>query len=270
MNRLAGKIAVVTGAASGIGAMTAAALAREGALTVIADMNESGAQAQAATLRALGCEATAVSLNLAEESSVANMVAFAVERYGGLDVLCNNAADTKLSSERDAPIESMDTEVWDAILRVNLRGSMLACRYAIPRLRARGGGSIVNISSGAGVVGMAMLTSSAYAVSKAGIITLTQYIATQHGKESIRCNAIAPGLVVTPATESFANGPVGAMMLKHHLTPRLGRPADIAAAVTYLASDDAAFVTGHVLHVDGGMSAHAPFYADAFSPRSTG
>jgi NAD(P)-dependent dehydrogenase (short-subunit alcohol dehydrogenase family) len=165
----------------------------------------------------------------------------------------------------------MDPAVWDAILQVNLRGTMLACRHAIPRLRARGGGSIVNIASGAGVVGMAMTSATAYAASKAGIITLTQYVATQHGKEGIRCNAVAPGLIVTPATEStYADGPVGDMMLRHHLTPRLGKPADIAAAVAYLASDDSAFVTGHVLAVDGGLSAHAPFYADsvAFARRA--
>jgi NAD(P)-dependent dehydrogenase (short-subunit alcohol dehydrogenase family) len=216
--------------------------------------------------RAAGHIATPARLDLADEDSIRAMIRLAVEQFGGLDILCNNAADTRLSSTRDAPVETMDNAVWDAIMQSNLRGTMLACRHAIPALRARGGGAIVNIASGAGVVGMAMLTSSAYAVSKAGIITLTQYVATQHGKENIRCNAIAPGLIVTPSTEkTYADGPVGAMMLRHHLTPRLGRPADIAAAVLYLASDEAGFVTGHILNVDGGLSAHAPFYADAFS-----
>lgn len=266
MAGLHGKVAIVTGAASGIGAGIAARLAREGAQTIVADVDAAGAEAHAARLVAAGGNALAVRVDLADEASVRATIEFAVEKCGGLDVLCNNAANTRLSSTADSPVEAMDTAVWDAIMQVNLRGTMLACRYAIPALRARGGGSIVNISSGSGVVGQAMMTASAYAASKAGVITLTQYVATQHGKEGIRCNAITPGLIVTPATEStYANGPVGDMMLRHHLTPRLGRPDDIAGAVAYLASDDAGFVTGHVLAVDGGLSAHAPFYADVVS-----
>jgi len=267
MTRLAGKIGIVTGAASGIGAETALGLAREGARVVVADINQQGAEERAARIREAGYVATAVRLDLADEDSISAMIRFAMDHFGGLDILCNNAANTQLSASGDAPIETMDNAVWDAIMQTNLRGTMLACRHAIAALRARGGGAIVNIASGAGVVGMAMLTSSAYAVSKAGIITLTQYVATQHGKENIRCNAIAPGLIVTPATEkTYAEGPVGAMMLRHHLTPRLGRPTDIAAAVVYLASDEAGFVTGHILNVDGGLSAHAPFYADTYRP----
>jgi NAD(P)-dependent dehydrogenase (short-subunit alcohol dehydrogenase family) len=151
-------------------------------------------------------------------------------------------------------------------MHINLRGTMLACKYAIPHLRAQGGGSIINISSGAALSGS--LAYTAYGVSKAGIITLTQYVATQHGKEGIRCNAIAPGLIVTPAAEGrYAQGEFREMMLRHHLTPRLGTPADIAAAVTYLASDRAAFITGQVISVDGGLSAHTPFYADFNSSR---
>jgi NAD(P)-dependent dehydrogenase (short-subunit alcohol dehydrogenase family) len=147
-------------------------------------------------------------------------------------------------------------------MRVNLRGTMLACKFAIPHLRSRGGGAIVNISSGAALAGASGYT--AYAVSKAGIVTLTQYLATQHGKEGIRCNAVAPGLIVTPATEStYASGGVGAMMLRHHLSRRLGRPADVAAAVVFLASDEAEFINGHLLCVDGGLMAHQPYYADA-------
>lgn len=264
MARLQGKVAIVTGAASGIGASIAERLAREGAKTVIADLDLAGAQARSAQLVAAGLDVLAVHVDLADEISIRAMIEFAVTAGGGLDVLCNNAANTRLSSTADAPVESMDTAVWDEILKVNLRGTMLACRHAIPRLRGRGGGAIVNIASGAGVVGMAMTSATAYAASKAGVISLTQYVATQHGKEGIRCNAIAPGLILTPATEEvFGDSPAGAMMLRHHLTPRLGKPADIAAAVAYLASDDAAFVTGHILAVDGGLSAHAPFYADA-------
>ena len=261
MAKLEGMVAIVTGAASGIGAGCAARLAREGARVVVADISSDGAKAQAARLRADGGEASACVADIGDEASVAAMIGFAVEKYGGLDILVNNAADTKLSSTRDVAVESTDIAVWDGIMRVNLRGTMLCCKHAIPRLRARGGGSIVNMCSGAGLTGA--LSHSAYGASKAGVASLTQYVATQHGKEGIRCNAIAPGLIVTPATaDTYASGGVAEMILAHHLTPRLGTPEDIAATVVFLASRDSAFVTGQVLCVDGGLLAHAPYYAD--------
>jgi NAD(P)-dependent dehydrogenase (short-subunit alcohol dehydrogenase family) len=188
------------------------------------------------------------------------MISFAVERFGGLDILDNNAADTRLSATRDVGVEHTDIQVWDTLMRINLRGTMIACKAAIPRMRARGGGSIINMSSGSGLTGA--LAPTAYGVSKAGIIMLTQYVATQHGKEGIRCNAIAPGLIVTDAASSYASGPFGEMMLRHHLTPRLGTPGDIASAVAFLASDEASFITGQVISVDGGLLAHAPYHAD--------
>ena len=267
--RLQGKVAIVTGAASGIGAETAARLAREGAAVVVADINLSGAQQHAAQLAQSGGVAAAVGVDLGEERSIAAMIDFAVGHFGGLDILDNNAADTRLSSTRDVGVEHTETDVWDALMRINLRGTMLACKYAIPRMRARGGGSIINMSSGSGLTGA--MAPTAYGVTKAGIITLTQYVATQHGKEGIRCNAIAPGLIVTPTTASnYATGAFGEMMLRHHLTPRLGTPADIASMVAFLASDEAAFVTGQVICVDGGLLAHAPYYADLMQMKSCG
>jgi NAD(P)-dependent dehydrogenase (short-subunit alcohol dehydrogenase family) len=259
--RLPGKVAIVTGAASGIGAETATRLAREGAAVVVADINLSGAEQRVAAITAAGNVAAAVRVDLSDEQSITEMIAFAVSRFGGLDILDNNAADTVLSSTRDVGVEHTDTQVWDTLMRINLRGTMLACKVAIPRMRARGGGSIINMSSGSGLTGA--LAPTAYGVSKAGIVMLTQYVATQHGKEGIRCNALAPGLIVTPATAStYAAGPFGEMMLRHHLTPRLGTPADIASAVVFLASDEAAFITGQVISVDGGLLAHAPYHAD--------
>jgi NAD(P)-dependent dehydrogenase (short-subunit alcohol dehydrogenase family) len=264
MSRLASKFAIVTGAASGIGAEIARALAAQGASVVVADLNAEGAAAHAAALRAQGLTADSIRADIGDEASLAALFDFAVRTMGGLDILCNNAADTLMSSTRDGVVERMSSEVWDATMRVNLRGTMLACKFAIPHLRFRGGGAIVNISSGAALAGASGYT--AYAVSKAGIVTLTQYLATQHGKEGIRCNAIAPGLIVTPATEStYASGEVGARMLRHHLSRRLGRPADIAAAVVFLASDEAEFINGHLLCVDGGLMAHQPYYADGIA-----
>src|SRR5882724_5441395 len=228
--RLEGKVAIVTGAASGIGAETATRLAQEGAAVVVADINLAGAEQVVARIIQTGAAAAAVRVDLSDEQSITQMVSFTVERFGGLDILDNNAADTRLSATRDVGVEHTDVEVWDTLMRINLRGTMLACKAAIPRMRARGGGSIINMSSGSGLTGA--LAPTAYGVSKAAIISLTQYVATQHGKEGIRCNAIAPGLIVTPSTtSSYASGPFGEMMLRHHLTPRLGRPEDIASMV---------------------------------------
>ena len=268
-SRLKAKAAIVTGAASGIGAATAAALAGEGADVVLADINLEGAREQAARIVSDGGQAAAVAVDLGDPASIEAMIHFTVERFGGLDILDNNAADTHLSATRDVGVVHTEIDVWDSLMRTNLRGTMLACKYAIPAMRARGGGSIINMSSGSGMTGA--LAPTAYGVSKAGIITLTQYVATQHGKEGIRCNALVPGLIVTPSTaQSFAAGPFGEMMLRHHLTPRLGKPADIAAAVVFLASDDAAFITGQAICVDGGLLAHAPYHADLVAARDRG
>jgi len=227
----------------------------------VADINLEGAQQRVASIQAEGGQAAAVRLDLGDEASVAAMIEFTIATFGGLDVLHNNAADTRLSSTRDAPLESLDLAVWDDIFRINLRGTMLATKLALPHLRARGGGSIVMTSSGAGNAGA--LSHTAYGVSKAALNMLVQYVATQHGKQGIRCNAIAPGLIVTPATAAnYASSGIGDIMLAHHLTPRLGTPADIAEMVLFLASDASAFVTGQVLNVDGGMFAHAPYTAE--------
>ena len=264
--RVEGKRALVTGAGGGIGAACAMALAREGAAVAVADIDLSAAERQAAALVAEGWRAVALQVDLGDEASVIAMVEAAVEQLGGLDILHNNAADTHLSSTRDMPVERVDTEVWDTLLRVNLRGTMVACRAAIPHLRQRAG-AIVNTSSGAALAGA--LSHSAYSASKAAINSLTQSIAAQHGKEGIRCNAIAPGLVVTAATqERYAASGVGDIMLRHHLTPRLGQPEDIAAAVVFLASDEAAFITGQVISVDGGLLSHQPYVADFMARRA--
>lgn len=259
--RVAGKLALVTGAGGGIGSACALALAREGAAVAVADINLEAAQRTAVQVEQAGGRAVALRVDLGDEASVTAMVNDAAQALGGLDILHNNAADTRLSGTRDMPVERVDTTVWDDILRINLRGAMVASRAAIPHLRQRGGGVILNTSSNAALAGA--LSHSAYSASKAAINSLTQSIATQHGKENIRCNAISPGLIVTPATqESYAASGVGEMMLRHQLSPRFGRPEDIAAAVLFLASDEAAFVTGQILCVDGGSLAHQPYVAD--------
>lgn len=265
MGRVAGKVAIVTGAASGIGAACAAMLARDGAKVVVADINGDGAEMQAEAIRRAGFEAVGIAADIGDEASIRSMIDFAAHTYGGLDVLHNNAAATRLAGTQDAVVEQVDVAVWDDTMRINLRGTMLASKFAIPLMRARGGGSIINTSSGSAQSGA--LGYTAYAVSKAAIEALTRYIATQHGKERIRCNAISPGLIVTPATADRYAGPAGEMMLSHHLTPRLGTPDDIANAVVFLASDESTFVTGQVLNVDGGLLAHQPYFADELRAR---
>lgn len=265
LTRLDGKVAIVTGAASGIGAASAAMLAQAGARVVVADIDGAGAERQAEAIRAQGGAATAVAADIGDDGSIRRLMEATLSAYGGLDILHNNAAATAISSTVDAPVELMDIGVWDDTMRINLRGTMLCSKYAIPLMRARGGGAIVNTSSAAAQAGA--LSYTAYACCKAGIEGLTKYVAAQHGKENIRCNAIAPGLIVTPASSAYFAGEAGQMMLSHHLTPRLGQPDDIAHAVVFLASDAAAFITGQIINVDGGSLSHQPYFADEWRAR---
>ena len=265
MHRVKDKIAIVTGAASGIGAACAERLAQEGAWVVVADLNLEGAHEQVRRIEESGGQAVAARVDIGDEQSINALFELTCKTWGGLDILHNNAAATSLSTTVDAAVEAVDVTVWDDTMRINLRGTMLASRLALPLMRARGGGSIINTSSGAAQAGA--LGYSAYGVCKAGIEALTRYIAAQHGKEGIRCNAIAPGLIVTPVTRAYFAGEAGDMMLSHHLTPRLGQPEDIAHAVVYLASDEAAFITGQVVNVDGGLLSHQPYYADEMRAR---
>jgi NAD(P)-dependent dehydrogenase (short-subunit alcohol dehydrogenase family) len=258
--RLEGKAGIVTGSASGIGRECAIALALEGASVVVADLDDDGAQTVANHIVEMGGQAYAVQADMGELESVRSLIEKAVTRFGRLDILHNNAAATHLAATRDLNVADMDPDVWDSTMRINLAGTMLATKFALPHLVAAGGGSIVNTSSGASLGGD--LGHTAYGVSKAAINALTRYTAAQYGKDGVRCNAIAPGLIVTPASADNYAGPKAEMMLRHHLTPRLGAPADIASMLVYLCSSDAAFITGQVFSVDGGAGSHQPYLAD--------
>lgn len=260
--RLSGKVAIVTGAASGIGAASAELMAHEGATVVVADINLDGAEAHADAICKSGAKADAIRFDLADPDSIRNLIDATVRRHGGFDVLYNNAADTRLSSTRDTVVEHVEIDVWDQLMVTTLRGPMIATKFAIPHLRARGGGSIIFTASGAGIGGSTGPT--AYGVAKAGVISLMQNVATQHGKENIRCNAIAPGTIQTPALdpETFGSGAVLDIMLNNTLTTRLGLPEDIAWTAVWLASDESAFVTGQCICVDGGLLAHHPYWSE--------
>ncbi len=261
MRRFAGKVAIVTGAASGIGAATARAFAHEGAAVTLADLDLDRAAALAAELVAAGHQARPQEVDVADAEQAAAMVAETVEAFGGLDVLHNNAAAIGLN-RLDQDVVTMDLETWDRVMAVNLTGPMLGCRFAIPAMLERGGGSIVNTASAAAFYGSESL--AAYGTSKAGLVALTRYVATAYGDRGIRCNAVAPGVVVAADVQQALGGPMGDTLRRYstsHLTGRLGYPEEIAAAVAFLASDEAAFVTGETLRVDGGFTAHSPTYA---------
>lgn len=270
MRRLENKVAVISGTSGGIGAATARRLASEGASVVLADINLEGAEKTAQAVRDAGGEAIALHLDLAEEASIKGLIDQAVARYGPIDVLFNNAADTRYETmQHDAAVAFMDADLWDSVFRINTRGTMLMIKHTLPHMIRQGGGSIINTSSGASL--RADLFRVAYASSKAAINVLTEYVAAQYGKKGIRCNVVSPGLVVTENTE-MNQGHNLDLYLAHHLTPRLGRPDDLAAMVALLASDDGKFITAQIIPVDGGISTHFPHVAetrggvDAYKP----
>ena len=257
MRRLEGKIAVITGGAGGIGAATARRFTEEGAKVMVADIDLARAETVA---NDIGGETTAIAFDGADAESIEAMINKAVSHYGRLDILHNNAALTAPEIGRqDTTAPDIPFEIWDAIMAVNLRGYLAGCKYAVPAMLKNGGGAIINTASGSGLVGD--LARIAYGTSKAGAIAITRYVATQHGRQGIRCNAIAPGLILTEA--SLKGVPEMVTIISNHvLTPRLGKPEDVAAVAAFLASDDAAFINGETIRCNGGSLEHQPHLHD--------
>ena len=257
MQRLEDKVAIVTGGAGGIGSATARRLTSEGARVAVADIDLPRAREVA---RAVGSDAIAVQYDAADTASIQSLVETTVKHYGRLDILHNNAAVTAPEKQsQDTTAVDIPFEIWELTLRVNLTSYLAASKYALPHMIAQGSGAIINTASGSGSHGD--LARIGYGTSKAAIINLTRYIATQHGRQGIRCNAISPGLILTAAAEKTVPELLQ-MISEHVLTKRLGRPEDVAALVAFLASEDAGYINGQNITCDGGMTSHQPHVAD--------
>ncbi|MHB1808017.1 MAG: SDR family NAD(P)-dependent oxidoreductase [Solirubrobacteraceae bacterium] len=259
---LDGKICLVTGSARGIGRATAVEMARQGAGAVcVSDLNEQGGLETVELVKAEGADACYVGCNMEEPEQVRTLVEATVERFGGLDVLHNNAGVHESDFTTDLAVETLPQDIFDRIYRINLRGPWLAMKFAAPHMRkSQRGPSIVNAGSTGGLIGYPSM--NAYGATKAGLIQLTRCVAVDLAPD-VRVNAYAPASVDTPMVQKFTEAAASAeqraeiesSMVATHLVPRLGEPIEVAKLVCYLASDDAAWITGTIFPIDGGCLA---------------
>ncbi|WP_425145149.1 SDR family NAD(P)-dependent oxidoreductase [Deinococcus sp.] len=252
--RVAGKVTLITGATSGIGEACALAFAREGARVVVAGVDQEAGDAVVTRLRSEGAEALYVQADIRQEAEVQAMVEQSLDHFGTLDILIANAG---IGARRlgDGPAHTCSTLAWDEVMAVNLRGTFLCCRAALPALIASRG-NLITVASVLGMVGSAgLFDTHAYAASKAGIIGLTRAIAAHYARDGVRANALAPGLVETRmATRTRSDPALLAELSRWQPLGGLGKSEDVAQAALFLASDQAKFVTGVVLPVDGGWT----------------
>ena len=252
MARLAGKVAIVTGGAQGIGGATARRLAEEGAKVLIADIDLATAETNVGRIRSSGNEAEAVQVDVSKNSDVESMVQKAVGKWGRLDILFNNAFDV-MSAFSGGAVE-LPEETWDRDMAVLVKAIFLGAKHAVPEMRKTGGGSIVNVSSIHGVLGAPGLL--VYETAKHAVIGATRQMATEFGPDGIRVNAVLPGHMLTERLRNmWQDNPSGLKFFKDQYPLRnVGRAEDIANAVLFLCSDEASFITGHPLAVDGGLT----------------
>ncbi|NED83167.1 SDR family oxidoreductase [Streptomyces sp. SID11233] len=253
MNRLHEKVAVITGAGSGIGRAAAELMSKEGARVVVADHDTRAAEETAALITAAGGQALPLTVDVMEEDSIADMISATVNEYGALHVLCNHVGGTNPRTDLD--VLRMDMDEFDRAVALNMRSTLLGSRHAIPHMIRAGGGSIINTASVAALVGDVLQTS--YGAVKAAVVSITKSVATQYGPQNIRCNAIAPGAVMTPALENNLPQEVIDSLKRGNALPYLGSPEDIGHTMVFLASDESRYLTGQLLVVDGGMTAQS-------------
>lgn len=254
MSRLKQKVAIITGAASGIGQKIAEVFARHGAKVVIADINDEKGKAVVSQIVNQGFEAAFLHTDVTRSESVENLMGFTVEKFGGLHILVNNAAVFR----DDTTITKLTEDVWDKVLEGTLKSVFLCTKSAIPEMVKSRGGSIINISSVNATYGVGL---SAYTAAKGGVVALSKLVATEYGDQKIRSNAILPGTIETEASlKIWMNVPEAFESVKKmYPLGRIGIPEDVAYCALYLASDEAAFVTGGEFIVDGGLTAGRKF-----------
>jgi NAD(P)-dependent dehydrogenase (short-subunit alcohol dehydrogenase family) len=250
---LTGKVAVVAGGGSGIGAATAIRLAEEGARVVVGDLAGDNAEAVAAGIRSAGGHGVSCPFDISIDESVGALMAAAIDEFGGVDLLHANAADmTEAAILSDTDAVDVDLAVFDRTIAVNLRGFLLCTRHAIPLMLVRGGGAIVYTSSATAHVGEPQRPS--YGISKSGINALMRHVSSRWGREGVRANCVAPGMVLSETLLEHSDEAFRDFALSLGRVDRLGEPEDIAAAVAFLLSDDAGWITAQVISVDGGST----------------
>jgi NAD(P)-dependent dehydrogenase (short-subunit alcohol dehydrogenase family) len=250
--RLEGKVALITGAGSGMGRSAAELFASEGARVVVTDVVDDAGNATVAAVRGAGGDATYVRADVSRAADCDAMVQCATDTFGGLHVLYNNAG---IFPADDGGVLDTPESTWEKVMEINLKGVWLGCRAGIPAMIASGGGSIVNVASFVALMGAAT-AQIAYTASKGGVLSMTREIAVEYARQGIRANALCPGPIATPLLEELLSDPARrARRMVHIPMGRLGRAEELARAALFLASDDASFMTGASLVVDGGITA---------------
>ena len=251
--RLAGKVALITGGGGGQGRTAAMMFAQEGAKIALSDVQEEGGTQTQHMVTENGGEALFVAADVSSEASAKHMVEAALQRYGRLDILYNNAGI--VGRGRDTDVANLDFDAWNQVIQVNLGGIFLSSKYAVPALIEAGGGSIINTASVAGMIGSPN-SGHAYAASKGGVIALTRAMAVKYAPNNIRVNAICPGTIYTPMTEHLLTDQERLHIIEaQHPLGYLGKAEDIVHLAVYLASDESSWVTGGIFPVDGGRTA---------------